>query len=177
MAQTIISSSTLYCPVSEFLNRCDTRSVQQLASDNNTPVESAQLATNGKVLAALGDACGYLESAAFNGGRYTKEDMEALADEDCHARNLLYRIVSDLAQVLMMERRPDLNLQPTLGMKRSMEFLDLLWDGKRIFPFQETADAGRLDHDKETPQDVDNRQLMTFTARALFGTRNNRLYD
>lgn len=174
MAQTVASSSTLFCPVSEFLNRCDTRTVEQLASDDDTPVASAALATNGKVLAAIGDACGYVESAAYVGGKYAAADLEALSSTDCHARKLLYRIVSDLAQMLMLERRPDLNLLPTEGMKRSLDWIEQLWDGKRIFPFAEAALSGRLELDTETEAIVAERGLSTYTARRFFGTRNNR---
>jgi hypothetical protein len=174
MAQTPASSTTLYCPVADFLNRCDVRTVQQLAADDDIPVATGSLATNGKVLAAIGDACGYIESAAFIGGKYSKEDLEALAGTDCHARSLLYRLVADLAQIFMMERRPDLNLQPTIGMKRTMEFTEQLWEGKRIFPFAEAAAAGRLDSEIETEDHVEERALATYTARRFFGTRNNR---
>lgn len=176
-AKTLASSSTLFLPIADFLNRVDHRSIGQLASDNNIPIAESSLASNGKVLAAVKDACGYVESAAYMGERYYKEDLEAIASTDCHARNMLYRLVSDQAVMLMIERRPDLDIKPTAGMMRSMEWLEQLVEGKRIFPFTEVAEAGRLDHEIDTAADVAERRLPSYTARLLFGTRNNRWYD
>lgn len=177
MAKTLISSTTLFLPVAEFINRCDTRTVAQLASDNNTPVATASLASNDNVLAAIKDACGLLESAAYCGDKYQNEDLELIAATDCHARNLMYRIITGMAEMLLLERRPDLRKEPTQGMLRATQWLEELWNGKKIFPFQEVADAGHLDHEVENAADVVARKLPSYTARLLFGTRNNRAYD
>ena len=64
MPQEPLSSATTLCGVAEFLKRCDERSVAELVSDTNTPVDVSSLATDVNLAAALLDA-GAGDMAAF----------------------------------------------------------------------------------------------------------------
>lgn len=176
MVQTPASSSTTYCPVARFLERIDQRTVAQIASDGGEPVPIGSLSTNANVLAALKDASGLVESAAFRGEKYATADLAALAATDTVGRGLLYRIVADLAVAFLWERRPNKSdgAQPPASLQRSLQWLDDLAQGVRIFPMLEAMEAGRTETRVETREDVEDRDGMTFQAARFFGTRANR---
>lgn len=173
MAKTVDSYTATYCPAAEFIKRFDIRTIKQLASDTDSPVADAT--TDANVAACLRDASGDLEAAALVGARYTKDDLAELLSTDTNARALLYRIVAGRAFQYLRERRPILNVPESPAEERAERFLEALADGKRIFGFTETMDAGVLDHELETVAAVENRKLATWTASRLFGTRNNQL--
>lgn len=58
MAQTPLSSSGSLLPVSEFLKRCDQRTVADLCADDGERVDTSTLSSNANLLAALLDASG-----------------------------------------------------------------------------------------------------------------------
>lgn len=180
MAKTSASSATAYLPASEFLKRVDVRIVAQLCSDDRTPVNTSGnppvvdvtgLATNVNLLACINDACGDLEAAAFIGEMYKAEDLQALTGMSLAK---LYRILTDLTFCYLMERRPELQVTKPETFDRSVAWLDLLAQGKRIFAFTETAAAGLMEIQHESTADVDNRQGITWITRDFFGRRANR---
>lgn len=167
------SSTTLYLPVAEFLLRVDQGSVAQLATNNaSNPVYV--LSTDLNVLAAIKDACGVFESATLRGEMYELTDLHTLASTDCMARSLMYRIVADIAWALLWERRPNKNSPPPPSLQRSMAFLDELEQGKKIFGFTETEDAGHQKMDIETPEEVRLRNGAVVQSSRYWGTRADR---
>ena len=176
MPQTLASSTALLCPVEEFLKRVDKTAVAKLASDTTTPVPAADLPTDPNVIAALRDASGVVESATSVGGRYSKADIAAiLAKPTSNACGLLYRIVTDIAWAGLFERRPNKDMPTPPSMERSLAWLDMLADGKRIFPFLESEDAGVMQRVESTVDDVDQRNGAVYQARAFYGVRSDRV--
>lgn len=171
MAQTPLSSATTLCSVAEFLKRCDRRTVCDLVSDAETPVDAASLATDANLAAALLDATGDVEAAAMKGGRYSPADLAALTGA---ALGRLLRLVSRLAMVYLYERRPDKGPLPEVY-KVVQEQLELLRQGEMIFGTQESFDASREDDTVETSQDVEARNGTTYQASRFFGRRSNRV--
>jgi hypothetical protein len=175
MPQTLASSTALLCPVNEFLKRVDRAAVAKLASDNpGVPVDSGSLPTNLNVIAALRDAGGDFETAASLGGRYSQADIAVILATDTNARGKLYRIISDIAWCLLFERRPNKDMPEPPSLARSLAWLDMLADGRRIFPFLQSEAAGVMQVVETTVDQVEQRNGAVYQARAFYGTRSDR---
>lgn len=172
---TLASSTSLLCPASEFLKRVDRKAVAKLASDetDGTPVADGNLETDENIIAALRDASGLVESAAMNAARYKKDDLELIVATECNSQGILFRMVSDLAWTFLFERRPNTNIQPPASMNRSMEWLNLLSQGKRIFAFTETQDATTLERVESETSDILDRNGSVVQAMAYYGKRSD----
>jgi hypothetical protein len=170
---TLDSSASLLCPVDEFLKRVDRGAIAKLASDdpNGIPVPDANLGTDGNIIAALKDASGLVESAAMNAARYKRVDLELIVATDCNSQGILFRIVSDLAWTFLFERRPNVNIAPPASLGRSMEWLEMLAQGKRIFAFTETQNATTLERTESDTADILARNGVVTQASAYFGRR------
>lgn len=171
MAKTVATNASSYLSVAEFLKRFDWRVVADLVSDDGTRLAEASLPANTNLLAILDDASGDVESAAMMGGKYSAADLAALTGV---SQKKLFRIIADLAICYLYERRPDREMKSPASMDRTQAWLEKLVEGTRIFGFQETVDASVLDHDTETTDHVEARNLPTYIARRMFGTRANR---
>lgn len=175
MPQTLASSTVLLCSVAEFLKRVDTSAVGKLCSDTTTPVPLANLPTDPNLIAALQDASGEFETAASLGGRYSKEDIAViLAASTTMAYGKMCRMITDLAWVYLFERRPNKDMPTPPSMERSLAWLDMLADGKRIFPFLESEAAGVMERVEATVADVDARNGAVYQARDFYGQRSDR---
>lgn len=173
MSQTIISSTTPLCPVAEFLKRVDNAAVATLASD--VPgVPATLLLTNANVIAALMTATGLLESAVMMGGKYAADDLQLLLTTTCGSQAMMFSIVADLAWVELFKRRPNMNANPPATLKQSMEWLDLLSQGKRIFAFKQTQDASIMEKTDASVADIDARNSVVDQAEPYFGRRADR---
>lgn len=171
---TSFTNASSYCPASAFLERCDQRSVARWCSDTNTAIESASLAANTKLLAALQSASGMVESACLVGHRYSPTDLAGLTG---NAQAHLYQIVTWIAEFLLWSRRPVLGEgEPPFQYKIAYEELERLRRGESIFGIQEAADAGHLAVEREDASTVEDRGMVTYQAERLFGRRANR-YD
>jgi hypothetical protein len=173
MPQTLLSAGLL-CPPAEFLKRIDPFVIGKLASDdpNGIPIPPVSLPTNPNVIAALLDASGEVESAIAKGERYQADDIQAIltANPQTAATGKLFRMVSDLAWVFLFERRPNKDIPEPPSLKRTLAMLDELAQGKRIFYFQETADAGLGPVEFEaSPADVMQRNGAVQQARPFYG--------
>lgn len=175
MPQTLASSTGLL-PVAEFLKRVDPLAVGKLASDvAGVPVVAGALPTNPNVLAALLDASGLFESACSVGGRYSKEDIAViLAAPTTAACGMMWRILTDIAWAGLFERRPNKDIPTPPSLERSLAWLDMLADGRRIFPFLQSEDAGVMEVVHVTPDDIEQRNGAVYQARAFYGTRSDR---
>jgi hypothetical protein len=152
MAQTPLTTATPYCSAAELFNRHDWRMVADLINDGDGPRPTYAATLNSAVLAAiLMDASGELESACVAGERYTPTDLQAMLDDDRAGPGLLVAgaglitaLVAHLAFWRLCQRRMPLSGDPTKvpGAKQALDALEALRKGERIFPFQESADAG-----------------------------------
>lgn len=175
MVQTLASSTDLLCPVSEFIKRVDQAAIGKLASNTTTPVSAAELLTDANVIAALRDASGIFESAASVGGRYSKEDIAViLAAANTNAQGMLFRIVADVAWAQLFERRPNKDIPTPASMERSLQWLDYLADGRRIFPFLESEEAGHIERIESSVDDIELRNGVVYQAQAYYGVRSDR---
>lgn len=151
--------------------RYDIRTVADCLSDDDAPIDDSLVPTNTKLLAILRECSGKVEAASMLGGKYTPED---LGDLTGNMAQWLASIVADLAAPRVLGRRfvefPDFHER----LKEAEGVLVALSEGKLIFGLQENIDAGILDSEVETPQQVEDRQMITWQARSFFGRRANR---
>jgi hypothetical protein len=177
--KTPASASSSYLSPAEFLARTDWRTIGQLCSDaEGVSVPFANLATDANLNAALDDASGDLEAACFMGQKYRTEDLAMLKTTACVARARMYRIIRDRALAYLLERRPDFSAQLPQGVEKSMDrseaWLEQLAQGVRIFGFLETMDAGRIDQNILTNDEITQRNLLVVQAERYFGIRGDR---
>lgn len=165
MPQTPLTSALGYCTIAEFLNFADLRTVGDLVSD--TDERETSLTNNDVLLAAIQRASGMVESAAVIGNRYLPSDLAALTGS---AQQLLIGLVADLVIGILYKRRPNKG-DPPGSYKEALDMLQQLREGERIFPTQESADAGLPEHQIETPIDVENRNGLSVVAHRYFGRR------
>ena len=100
----------------------------------------------------------------------------ALSTTTCNAQAKLFRVVSDIALCFLYERRPQVqaNAKPPDSWERAEKWLEDLAQGKRIFGFAQTADAGRIDNSAVTLADLQKRNGVVLQASRLFGVRSDR---
>lgn len=174
MTQTLVSSTVTLCPVSEFLKRIDRQAVATLASDvKGVPVPDNMLATDPNVLAALIDATGLFESAVMMGAKYYAADLALMAATTCAAQGMMFRIITDLAFQFLFERRPNMNAAMPPSMNRTLEWMDMLAEGKRIFAFAEVQNATFMTGEIASKETVTERDGSVAQAAAYFGKRSD----
>ena len=110
----------------------------------------------------------------FLGGRYTKEDVAALVADTGVGAGKWWRLLARTVVLFAWERRPDKFPEEPLAVKKTEEMLQVLRDGERIFSFEQSADAGRMTHEREDASDVEARRGLTWQMRRSFGVRGNR---
>lgn len=139
-------------------------------------VSPTALLTDANLQAALDDAAGDVETAVLVGMKYTVDDLGALIGTPCVGRAKLYRLISAIAKVYLVERRPGTKIPEEFlaDMDRAQATLSALAKGAEIFPFRETAEAGAIDIEPATPDDVTLRFGPVVQAERYFGTRSDR---
>jgi hypothetical protein len=160
-----------YLPVTEYLKRADKRTVADLCSDVGVRKDPSTLPNDPNLLAALLDASGYFESQMLKGNRYQPTDIQALPANSA-GQAFVYRVLKDLTDVFLYQRRPDLAPQDD-RLKWVMELMKGLADGENILPFIESQAAGQGSYPVNTAQDFQNQQLSSRRAFRYYGRRNN----
>lgn len=152
--------------------RFDFRPIGHLLSDDGKRLTEDEVKASPILFKLCQEASGQFESALYRGGRYTFQDLGNLTD---NGLEMVIGLVAGYAMWLVWERRPDRHANMELPMRARLaaEQLDALATGQRILPFQEAADAGRIHHDRETPQPVFARGLSAVLAFRYFGKRGN----
>jgi hypothetical protein len=191
MAMILVGGTIPWCEPAEFLKRYHPELVGDLCSDGNVRLTPAQLvgqAGNDAVVppipyvppnvnleAALADASGAVESAVLANGRYSVDDLQAMAD-DANARNYMRRLVADIAIVYLHERR-GVPLGDTMKDRydRTMKELASLRSGSTMLPFDGTIDASLPDDEFETPSEISMLNLLSSRVRRGLGTRTRDL--
>lgn len=171
---TPIGDTDPYATPQDVIAQCDVRTLGDFLSDTGDRLTPDEVADSDLLWSLLAQASGEVESALMVGGKYTLADLQALTG---NSRQLLVNIVVGLALENVFDRRPDRQQPQVHGRKveRARERLQQLRQGERIFALQEQADAGRPDHEVETPAVVEARNLNTFIGRRFFGRRSNRI--
>ena len=172
MPQTSISALTPYCTGPQFVTFYDARPTAQLLSDTDIPIPIASVPTYPGLITLLMVASGKAESIALMGGRYQPADLQALTG---NSANLLAWLVAALTVPLLKQRRTDVAAPDFPQREEAQQWFAALEDGKTIFSTADAAAAGEMTDYVEQDFDVEARQLATYTAARLFGTRNNRI--
>jgi hypothetical protein len=177
MPMTPNNSAASLLPILEFLKRKDVRTVGDFCSDTDARATQTQLTQtsppsqpNLNLQACLDDAQAIVEAFCLKGNRYQPTDLAALTGVGL---TLLYRILADLAEECMYERRPDKKRPQSAQFDRAHMFLDMLASGQMIFGFVEVQAAGELTAKHETWGDVYRRNLAVVQCERFFGHRGN----
>jgi hypothetical protein len=173
------SASTAYASPDDLVPRVDLRFLVQIASDTDVPIVDVRTATpaqikaalnsNQRILTALSDAAGELESSLVVGGLYDPSDLQSLTG---NSQSRLIRLNCDLAVGLLWESRPGVGVEPA-QCQRAREALERLEKGKNVLGIKENQRAGVLDLFVEQANNVQRRFGKTVEARPLFSRRNN----
>lgn len=171
------STDTPYCSATLLLVHHDWQQVADLVRDGSAPRPTrAELLDEDSgsgqiVLAALLAASGELESACVAGKRYAPADLSGLTGAGA---SLLQSTIAHLAFWRLMQRRQPVSADPgnVPGAMQSLQLVQYLRDGERIFPTDEAADAGLPEAVDTTRDNQANRQRrVVFQAGRLFGVR------
>ena len=119
-------------------------------------------------------ATGVFESAVMMGAKYSNLDLQLLLITTCGSQAMMFDIISDLAWMGLFKRRPNMSAIPPASVKQSMEWLEMLAQGKRIFAFQQTQDATYMEGSDASVYDIDARNSVVDQAEALYGRRADR---
>lgn len=129
-----------YATADDLSARFDARGVAQLASDNDDPVDDADLSSNPVVAAALEDASADIDAALLAAGRYSAADLAGLTGTSLA---LLKRMTCELAHVYLTERRANLSDDQTRRHEAiRTRHLEPLRKGTNVFGLPEAIEAG-----------------------------------
>lgn len=144
---TIHSSTDSYCSVNELFIRYDKRLIGRLISDTGVPVTDEFDLLNNQILRTiLREASAIVESYAYKGGRYTKDDLRALYLSNSVGKELLVGLVASIALYLLWRRRGDPGVPIPNEYQLAENMLRQLERGYNIFAFDETMKYGRFVH-------------------------------
>lgn len=172
MAKTPVSGMAPYAAPADYLLAVDVRHSGDLARDDGTQATPAELLTDPRLAFALARASGMVEAAVMVSGRYTVADLQALAG---NSLALLKHITCGLTVQVMRQVRA-MNEESDLPIyKDAVALLAALHEGKNIFAFSETVEAG-LPATRQLQPDWYFRRLPTLTSNwtRSFGLRANR---
>jgi hypothetical protein len=168
MALTPESESSAYADASDLEARYDLRVLLRLASDEGESIPAGTLASSARVLAALAEASGEVESACAAGRRYAPSDLALLTGNSLAK---LKGIVCGLAMAKLQMGRPTEQGAPPVMLKAAEDALVKLHSGERVFGFTESMNAELTSADPETPAERANRRGTVTIASRFFGKR------
>lgn len=158
-----------YATPEDMVNYYDVRTLGDLVADDGSTVPEAALPTNVKMLTVLSAATGRVDAAVLRGGRYTKEQLEALTGE---SEEYLINLTCAVAYCMLWKRRTwSDRYERTIGdaCKEAEEHLAALRSGDEIFPNDTTIAAGLPDISAPSAvQLANNYQLVSDKARPRF---------
>lgn len=156
-----------YATPADFRAMYDVRALGMLVDDTNVAVDESGLAADDVIAAMLARASGDVESACMVGSRYNPEDLAMLQG---NGRALLVGIVCDLAYGYLRQRRglPD---QHGPAYEQARLALSDLEEGKRIFPFAQSEQAGLAQNHDLIAAELDRHPYASRRLRRLFGRR------
>lgn len=167
-------SDQAYATGADLIARYDIDLVGDLATDDRETQDRDLVATSPKVLVALGDASGEVETALLAGGRYTVQQLGSLTG---NARSHLTRIVCGLAMAALYQRRPeaaDAEMIDRLT-KDSREAILAIRRGENLFGLQEEIAASVISTGGPSVVDYQNRNDLTARMSRYFPTYDSRI--
>lgn len=167
---TITSGSTQYITPAQFLRYYDSRVVAELLSDNGVKV----VAPAGDPILAelLQAACGEVEASALKGGRYTSDDLAAIAASTTNGGVYLRKMCAAVAMDSLRSRRGRVGEEELKDRKWVTEALRLLRQGEQILGFVEVQIAATTQSTKDDAQARQVRQGISTFASPFFGVRS-----
>jgi phage gp36-like protein len=158
-----------YATPTQFRERYDVRTLGDFAADDGTQVSSGGVLTDANIQAMLDDASGAIEAALRNAGRYTVEQLAALAN---YTSKHLVRICCDLAMSYLIDRRVygKLNDAQTRIMERAAKQLDDLKTGRDVLEVEGAIDAGVPSVSGPTSMQLDNLNLIARRSYRYYPT-------
>ena len=160
---------------SDMVTYFDSNVLGDLLSDTGTPVASADLATNAKLLALLDGAHGRVLSALTVAAQYDVDDIEGLTGVDLQ---LLKEMECYLAFAKLLGRRPGSEYRETYQnvTEEADEFIDRLRQGERVFSTAADQQAAQLmDVDGPTAYDYQTLNLLRDRTRHYYPSRQSSL--
>ncbi len=173
--KTVISGTVAYCTPAQFLQRYDYRTVGRLLLDappGPLGIAKADVLADPNLATFLLEASGEVEMACLLGEYYTVGDLIALVSTNGGEK--LAGLVADLTMWRVYDRRPDKAAEMPQRCEIARGLLDALAEGKKIFPFLESAKAGHLNSAVETPPQVVARNGSVVQSQRYWGRRADR---
>lgn len=161
-----------YADAADMQLRFDVRTLVELVSDTDAAIDTADLATDTKLAAALDDASGVIDAELLTGGRYSTADLAGLTGTSLA---LLKRLTCVLAMDFLRQRRPgrfpvDLQ-QSEADQKWANERLELLRRGVNVFGLDEAIAAGNVAREPLTPTHVQTASLIRDQTQNFYPHR------
>lgn len=159
-----------YATPSDLKDRFDQRTLGDLASVNGTRTTASALANDTRVLTALADASGEMDSAVKVARRYTPAQLAALTGD---ALAHLKRITCDIAFYLLIDRKVVGVSQEEFERRYKVyrSHLDDLRKGIAIFGVEEAMEAGLVSTDGPSSVQIENMNYITGRARGHYYPR------
>ena len=128
-----------YASPNDLIERYDARILGDLCQDEGERITDVpMLLLSTKLLTALSDASGMVNSAALVGKRYTSTQLTNMIGD---AGGFIKRLTCDLAFAFLRQRRGyDVEQFPTI--QESFNYLDRLRLGERVFDIEEVESKG-----------------------------------
>lgn len=157
-----------YANSSDFIARYDQRVLGDMLSVDGTRVTVAAMATDERLVAALDDASGEIDSAVRVAARYTTDDLAGLTGTGLAH---LKRMTCDVAFWLLIDRRCLVNILSDEADRRYRiyrEHLKDLREGREIFDLDAARDAGLPSQAKATTVELTNMNTIASRSRGRF---------
>ncbi len=146
--------NSLYLDPEDMVKFYDVRRLQEILSDDGTAVDSGDIGGHPTLLTGIEWATGEINTAIYQGKRYTPENIQDLIDNAVgssgntgyvSAVRVLQQLMADLVFGWLMGRRgygPDVMDRLAPRYKSAQETLERLYLGERVFNVAEAIEAG-----------------------------------
>lgn len=170
-----------YASGTDLIQRYDVDLIGDLCQDDREELDRASIATHPNVVSALEDASGEIDVALLAGGRYTPEQLSAIADPDPvssrnNSQKHLIRITCAIAMSILVERRLDRVSMETADWLRKTAngFLEALRRGDNVFGITETLNSGTLEFQVVESASIEALNLLPERANRMFPSTQQR---
>lgn len=166
--RNIVSSAIPFASVEDMLRRYDRRIIARLVSDTGSPVDENSLGDNAVLLSLLKEASAIVESYAYKGMRYTRDDLVAIYQSNTVSRELLVGLVCALTMHLLWRRRGDPAVNTTSDWEIVNGMLRQLERGDNVFAFEGIMHSG-IALELATESEIMHSSPRMIALRRIFG--------
>lgn len=142
MSRNVVSSPIAFATIDDLLKRYDKRLISRLVSDTGSVVSDDALSNNAILISLLSEASALVESYAYRGMRYNRDDLLSIYRSNTVSRELLVGLVCALAVQLLWRRRGDPATGASVDWEIANNLLRQLERGDNVFAFDGTMHAG-----------------------------------